>query len=615
MRNLIPILLALFAFCASTDYVSAQSNDEQLAAHYYQEGDYEKASMYYNRLYDQSGSVQHYQYLLRCMIELKQWKDGEKLVKRQMRRDPRNLIYYVDLGTLHTAAEDPGAAKEQYERAIKEITANQAQITTLADAFIEKKELDFAVACYRKGLKLLNNDYYFNFQIATVQGMQGDHESMISTYLDLVGENDRYLETVQTALNRSLNFQEDDARAELLRTQLLRRVQKQPNKLIFSNMLIWLFIQKKDFNAAYVQTKALDKRENGHGKRVRELGALCASNHEYGVAVKCYEYVVELGEYGHYYQASKIELLDVMNQKITNSNYTQEDLLQLETKYLEAIDELGKSAGTADLMKQVAHLQAFYLKKEDDAIGMLREVLALPGLNNIAVAQSKLELGDVLLLNGDIWDASLYYMQVDRAFKHDVMGHEAKFRNARISFFTGDFEWAQTQLDVLKASTSKLIANDAMNLSLLITDNLNLDTTPRAMNLYAQADLLVFQNRFDEALEYMDTITSEYPGHSLTDEIMFQKYKIERRRQNWEKASEYLQRIVTFHGDDILGDDATFRLAQLYDFVIKDEAKAEEFYKKLLLDYPGSLYVVEARKRYRALQGETFNDGTIIEIE
>jgi len=599
----------------SATSVVGQASDEQLAAHYYQEGDFEKAQLYYERLYNTSGSANHYDYFLTCLIELENYKEAEKLIKKQMRREPINMVYYVDMGQLYKVSGEEGKAKQQYEKGVKELTANQKQITDLATAFLEAELNSYAVECYEKGLKLLNNDFYFRLQIATVKGADGDYEGMIVTYLDLVGENERYLQTVQNNLNRTLNFLEDTERADLLKTQLLKRIQKEPNRSIYADMLIWLFIQRKDFNAAYVQSKAIDRRENGQGERVMQIGDFCHSNREYDIAIKCYEHVVDLGRSSFNYHPAKIALLEVMNEKITNSNYTRNELVELESRYTETLGELGKTAGTSELLRNLAHLKAFYLDKTDEGVLLLREGLKIPGMSKMETARIKLELGDVLLLNGNIWDASIYYMQVDKAFKHDVIGHEAKFRNSRISFYSGDFEWAQTQLNVLKASTSKLIANDAMNLSLLITDNLNLDTTYRSMNLYAQADLLVFQNKYDEALEYMDSITREFPGHSLSDEILYQKYTIERKRQQWEKAADFLQQIITFHGDDILADDATYELAQLYDYILKDKEKAMENYEKLLMDYPGSLFAVDARKRYRTLRGDSFNDGTIKEIE
>ncbi len=586
-------------------FADAQSvNDEQLAVQYFQKGEFELAVMYYERLYEKSRSPVYYEYYYRCLVALERFKEAEKLAKRQMRRDPGNLTYYVDLGTLFKAMGNENKATQQFVKAIKALTPDHKQITDLANAFIEKNEPDQALACYQKGKKLLKNNYDFNFDIATVMGIKGDYEGMVDVYLDLLLKSERYLQGVQTALDRTLDLQDNEAQSKLLKDQLLRYIRKYPQKTIFSEMLIWLFVQKKQFNAAFIQTKALDKREKDEGERVLNLGRLCRSNFEYDIAVKCFRYVIEKGPLSPNYTPAKMEWLETMHQKITKGNYTPEELTSLESSYTSTLKELGKTAKTALLMRRLAHLKAFYLDHKPEAIALLEHTLKLPGMSRNNIAETKLELGDILVLNGQIWDASLYYSQVDHDFKNDMPGHEAKYRNAKISFYTGNFIWAQAQLDILKTSTSKLISNDAMDLSLLITDNLNLDTTSEAMSMYAKADLLLFQNQFDPSVAIMDSILTAYPGHALSDEIIFQKYRIAHRKQQFEAAARHLKTILAAHGHDILGDDAAFYLGELYQLALHDDAKAIEYYEKLLTDYPGSLYVVEARERYRQLKGD-----------
>jgi tetratricopeptide (TPR) repeat protein len=230
--------------------------------------------------------------------------------------------------------------------------------------------------------------------------------------------------------------------------------------------------------------------------------------------------------------------------------------------------------------------------------------LALGGVNGKTLAEIKLELGDVLLFQNKIWEASLLFSQIDLDFKDDVLGHEAKFRNAKISFYTGDFEWAQGQLDVLKASTSKLISNNAMQLSLLITDNFNMDTIPLPMMQYARAELLAYQNQFSQCFQTLDSITNAFPGHSLTDEILFTKANIYRKQGNFEKAMELYTELVNVHFEGIFADDALFAMAEIEEKHYKDLAKAQTHYERLLTDFPGSLFVIDARKRFRALKGD-----------
>ncbi|MBL4656662.1 MAG: tetratricopeptide repeat protein [Flavobacteriales bacterium] len=392
-----------------------------------------------------------------------------------------------------------------------------------------------------------------------------------------------------------------------LRSELIKRVQKYPTEIIIAEMLIWYYVQLEDFAGALVQAEALDRRRNEDGDRIIKLGLLAVSSHDYIAAINCFEYVIAKGENSRYYIIARRELLSTFNKKITSEDYTQEDLEQLEASYKAAIKELGKSQSMVAIMRGLAHLQAFYLYNTPDAIILLEEIIAMHGVHGKDKARCKLELADILVLKGFVWDASLFYSQIDKAFKNDPLGHEAKFRNARLFYYTGEFEWAQTQLDVLKASTSKLIANDAMELSLLITDNTILDTTTEALLLFASAELKAFQNKDDSAIMILTSIEDSFPSHTLIDDIHFKKAEIYEQNRKYEKSIAELAIILENHAYDIHADDALFMMADLYERKLENREKAMELYERMLTDYPGSLYVVESRKRFRNLRGDKLN--------
>ena len=270
--------------------------------------------------------------------------------------------------------------------------------------------------------------------------------------------------------------------------------------------------------------------------------------------------------------------------------------------YAASIRDLGVRSETAIMLKNQAHILAFFLDRGDEAMAIMEDVLSIAGLNSRVAAACKLELGDVYVFEDLVWDASLIFSQIILDFKDDPLGHEAKYRNARISYYTGDFAWAQTQLNALKASTSKLISNDAINLSLLITDNFNLDTIVEPMEMYARADLLIMQRRYGEAVSTLDTLVEAWPGHALEDEILMLKGDLALKNGDVEEALTYYQEVADLHFDDITGDDALYKLAVIYDQIVNDLVVAEELYEKLIFEFSGSLHVIEARKRYRELK-------------
>lgn len=601
-------ILFLFTFAFLHLNTSAQTNtDLQLAQQFYDNKEFDKALDYYEKLYNKVSSEEFYTPYLNCLLELKEFKTAEKVIKKQIKRNPERPDLFIDLGTVYERAEDSGKAKNTWELAIKSIKHDD-QVFIVAKAFIAIKQYDYAILTYLRGRKMAENDYPFSFELADVYAIKGDKMAMINEYLDVLESQDSYIQSVQNALQTSFGNEADSKQNELLKGELLKRIAKNPDKTILSELLIWMQIQQKDFEGAFIQAKALDKRKKEDGNRIMNLAKLCTQNESYDVAVKAYQYVISKGPDNFFYANARMELLDVSYQKIVlKGNYNLIDLTELEKNYQITITELGKSANTAPLLKKLAHLQAFYLNKPADAITLLEEAISLPQLALPIQAECKLELADILLMTGDIWEASLRYSQVEKSFKYDAIGQEAKFRNARISYYTGDFMWAQAQLDVLKGATAKLIANDAMDLSLLISDALAIDTNIAPLMIFSRADLLAFQNKDEQAKITLDSINTLFPNHALADDILYRKAQIELKHARYTEAAAYYDTIVKNYGDDILGDDALFKLAGLNENQFKNLDKAKELYQQLLIKYPGSLYVVEARKRFRKLRGDSFN--------
>ena len=595
------IIIIMFAFF--TQVLKAQNNtDKKLAAQYYGNEEYDKAVIYYEKLFNKFHSDNDYTRLLSCYEQLKEYKNAEKLIKKQTKRFKYRLNFYVDLGSLYEVTEQYSKAKQAYEKALKLLQPDHNQVMELANAFLKQKKNEYGIKTYLKGRKMMKGGYPYNFELAEAYSLQGNTEAMLNEYLEVLSVQESYLQSVQNALQTALDPDEDGKKKELLKIMLLKKIQKNADKKVYSEMLIWLFIQEKNYYGAFIQAKAIDKRNKEYGKRLIALAELSVANQDYDVAIKCYEYVIAKGSKNFYYVSSKIELVKIYNKKIiTANNYTKEDLLTLENVYITTINDLGRSARTLPLLTGLAHLQAFYMGKPAEAIFLLTEVIDLPRAKPIEAAQCKIELADIYLFTGEIWEASLLYSQVEKAFKYDRMGEIAKFKNAKISFYTGDFSWAKAQLDVLKASTSKLIANDAMQLSILITDNIGIDTTKAPLILFAQADLLAFQNKNEEAMYLLDTLIKGYPYHTIADDVLYKRFEINYSQKKYEAAAQNLEDLVANYATDILGDDATYQLALLYDNKLNDKDMATKYFKKVLFDYQSSVFVVGARKRYREL--------------
>jgi tetratricopeptide (TPR) repeat protein len=383
-------------------------------------------------------------------------------------------------------------------------------------------------------------------------------------------------------------------------------MQKDPSGTLYPELLIWVYILENDFESALTQSKALDKRLDENGTRIFKLAQMALNEKQYDEAILCFEYITkEKGKSCYYYIESKQQLLATRLTMLTAGfNYTKDEIKILENEYETFLDEFGKSKKTAYIMQELAQLEAFYLNNLPKSIKIMEELIAIPMLDRNLLADSKIKLGDFYLMLGEIWEASLYYSQVDKEMKDAPLGEMARYKNAKLSYYKGDFEWAQDQLDVLKGSTSELISNDAIDVSVFIMEHLNLDTGATSMRFFAEADLLLFQNRFDEAFDKMDSLLVKFPTHGLGDDVYYAKAKIFIRKRQFDKALELLGKITEEYKDGILIDNALFKMAEIQETELKNKTKAMELYEKILMDFSGSTFTVEARKRFRKLRGD-----------
>jgi len=602
MKNFLFLFLVLFSFTC----FSQEGTEQQLAQYYYGNGEFDKAVSYYERIFAKDGNKFNFNRYYECLMKTNNTKEAEKLVKKQISIYRGEYEYKVLLGEFYEKTNEVEKANKLYDDLVDDLNEAPSSIVEVYTAFKSKGKSDFAYKTLVKGRKVLKNDFPLNMYFAEYYASIGQSENMINEYLDLLDKESSYQGVIQAMLSKQIDFTQDSVKEyEILRVKLLEKVQKKPNETVYSEMLIWLLIQKRNFNAALVQVQAMDKRKDEEGNRVYELGVICVENKEYETARKAFQYVIQLGDQKMYYYQAESALLNTRFLEVTtNRNYSKEELDATVLEYQNFLARVGKRRSSLSLILEMAHIQAFHSNQAPAAITSLEETLKIPGLTDVERAEVKMKLADVLVLKGDIWEASLFYMQIDKDFKFEPIGHEAKFKNARIFYYDGEFDFAQSQLSVLKESTTKLISNDALELSLLITDNFGIDSNFTAMTWFANADLLVEQHRFEEAFILFDSITGTFAYHSLSDEILLKKAAAFQLQGKWTEAVVFLEKLVKYHAEDILADDALFQLGDIYENHLDDKEKAAEFYKKILFEYKGSLHGVEARKRFRALRGD-----------
>lgn len=591
----------LFLPFLSVGQVNEIQNMSVLASQYYQNKEFSKAAEMYGQLYALTKSEGYFNIYLDCLMGIPDYEKAEKEIRRGIRGSSADAYWYVQWGFLKKAQGQASESQKMYEKAISVISDNPAEFQVLANQFISRREFEFAEKVYLKGRA--GNPVLFNYELARVYYYLRNYDQMLKEYLEWMKLKDTNIELVKSNLQSVLSVDNDQEISRQLKNYLLKRIQEEPAQLGFTRLLIWLFVQDKNFAAATRQAIALDRRTGLEDNNIFGLASVSASNRNYDEAVKAYDYLIGKGQKSEFYRLAIMQRMQMYYDRFVDAGI--QDITkasELKDQFAQTLAVVGKIPETIPLTIQFAHLLSFFLNQPDEAIKVLNEGLTVKGINAQQVWAIKEELSDVYVYSGDLWEAVITYSQVIEANKSNLLGDDVKFKKAKLGYYMGNFSWAKAQLDALRASTSKLIANDAMELSLFISENMEDDSLAAPLQMFARADLHLFRNHFTEAMTTLDSVSRLYSFHSLADDVNFRKATISQKQGKYEEAARLLESIVKDNSWEMLADDALIQLASIYETRLNRKPEAMELYKKLMTDYPGSVYVVEARNEYRRLQ-------------
>lgn len=589
------ILLILFFFLNFISGCFAQS--ESLARNFFEQGEFEKALKTYEALV--KGNPQNIRYffgVVESQQQLENFDKAEELLRDRLNNSANNPTLLIELGHNYELQEQQKKAEQFYNEALAAVEGRPNYAFSIARTFEKYNLLDKAAATYEKAM-VLSEDQNYNLQLARIYGEQGKTEKMFANYLELIEANPDFFNIANREFGKYIS---EDASAEantIFRKLLLTKLQENP-KLLYNKMLSWLFVQEKKYSRAFSQEKAIYKRGGKTLQNLLTLAVTARKEEDFEAAQKIVEYVIS--------QSNSENLILQGNQFLLNIQVEQETgeaAVEITKKYEALLEQFGTGIKTLALQIDFANFLAFKKGEKERGASLLKE---LSGKTNsdFNKAMVKLALADILVLQEKFNEALIYYSQVQNLVKNDKISQNARFKVAKTSYFKGDFEWAKQQLDVLKSSTSQLIANDAMELSLLIEDNTIEDTTQVALKKYARADLFAFQEQNVEAIKLLENILKEHKGEKIEDEALLKQAKLFEKTGEFEKAAGNYQQIIKFFKTDILADNAYFYLAELYANELNDPEKAKAAYEEIIFNFADSIYFVEARKKFRSLRGD-----------
>jgi|SRR5690554_3640978 len=593
MRN---FLLILILFVSTASF----SQSDALAKNYFEQGEFEKALRIYEKLSDQNPyRMDFFLGMVEANQQLENFSKVESLLKEKLNGSRNYPQLYVELGYNYSLQNKTELAVENYNKAIETLDLNPNFAYNVGAAFQKYSLLDEAVATYEKGMRL-NDKMDFHTQMARIYGEQGQLEKMFDSYIKIIERNLSFKSSAQRYFSQYITEDSNNDANQILRRILLQRSQQNPD-VLYNELLSWLFIQQKEYKKAFVQEKAIYKRLGAELRGITELAYIAIADEDYVSGREIVSYLIE----NSFTPQSRLQGNQILMQMAVKTA-TPKEFADIEKKFESLFEEFGRGRETYLLQIDYNHFLAFQNNKKEQAIKNLKDLAKEP-LSAYQEARVKMELADILVFDEKFNEALIYYSQIQKKVQSDVLAQEARFKVARTSYFKGDFDWAQVQLDVLKKSTSQLIANDAMELSLLISDNTIEDSTQTALKKYARADLLAFQDKNSEAILVLDDILTTHKGEKIEDEALFKQGKIFEKIGEYSKAESNYLKIIEFYSDDILADDAHYHLAKIYEEKLDLPVKAKEHYEAIIFNYADSIYFIEARKKYRTLRGDAIN--------
>jgi tetratricopeptide (TPR) repeat protein len=596
--------LLIILFCAFFSFLS-NAQEMEIGVEYFKAKEYTKAKAVFEKLArDKDKASQIHEYYYKTLVALKDFKEAEKFCKRQIKSEKTNSSYLVDLGELYLRQEQLEEAQKQFDLAINIAKSDERESQKLANYFYNLDKTDLAVNTLLASRAYLGSPILYGNLLGKFFKASGNTAMMINEYL-IFAEAEGNLDYFKTVIQDEIKTEKDLAILEKL---LYEKVQKFPDSPFYTEVLISYLVNQKQFFKAFLQARALDKRMKYNGSNVYELSFLARQNKDFVNAGKMLEYMAKEYPQNEEYPAVR-RLLISCKEEVIKSTYPvdPQDIRLLITEYDKLITELGFNQRTSEAMKNKANLYAFYLNEKDTAITILQQAIKLGKNDPNFISRCKLDLGDIQILNSDFWEATLTYQQVEKAEKDSPTAYDAKLRNAKLNFYKGDFELAEDILDILKKATTREIANDAMELSLLIRDNTGQDSTEAAMKCYAAAELLIFQNKYDQAIDSLSSIINKFQSDGLVDDALFKRANSYLKQTKTDLAVADLKLLSEKYGTDVLADDATFLLAVITEEKLKDRDTAMQLYQNILKNFPGSIYTVESRNRFRALRGDAIN--------
>ncbi len=604
MKYLLFFIPLFFSLTVSLAQINQGQSKAQLASSFFRDKEYAKAAPLYLELFETTKMNYYFDNYVNCLVQNGEYDEAEKAIKKQLRKG-KNTGLQITLGSVYKQKGDIDKATDTFDEILEKLEKNEGAVISVANDFFNIREYDYAEKTYLRGRQIFDDGQLFRSNIAMIYAYTRNYAKMMDEYFLMLKDDENQLPNVEGRINSLLQYDFDNSLRILVKKEILKKIQEDPNRVIYNRFLIWLLVQEQNFEQALNQSIALDRRTKTEETDILNFSKSAAQNNLFDVALKGLDYLSSRKPSISNVEQVQREIVTIEYRKFVSlpqSQRTNSELLL--QKFQTILNQSGYTAQNSEFICDYAHFLAFYLNRVDRAYEVLDSALNIRELDNAKRSNLKIELADINVFDDNLWGATLIYAQIIDSNKENPIGNDVKLKKAKLGFYLGDIKWAKAQVDALKASTSKLTANDAMELSLLISEYYDMDTIEEPIQLFARGDLLVFQNKDSQAIATYDSVNIKYPGHSLNDRILMRKAQISEKNFQFDNAIALYSDVLENYPASTSADDALYKMALLYELQFKNVEKAQELYKQILLSYPGSIFVSDSRNRYRILRGD-----------
>jgi tetratricopeptide (TPR) repeat protein len=613
MKKII-ILLQFLLFC---NLFAQDPNDMsmlRLGQQYEKYGEIEKAHQIYEKLYNKNPN--HYDFFnsYRNILEYsKKYEDANSVIQNWLNTWQNDYTQLTNYGINLFRLGNEHGGNLKIQEALKMNLNNIQVYRSVADLLLNARYYDKALEVYFQARKIDPNSCII--EISSIYIFQERYEEAINEYLKLININGAQFSYVQSIIVSHFNNKDFLDKAA---TVIEAALKNNANNTSYYQLLTWIYNEQKRYDDSFNLYTRIEKIKNSGGADMYSFSDMAFREKYFEVASKGFKYIIDNYKNSPYLQLARLGYAKSF-EEISNLKYT-EQLNKSDKKYVLPLSEVipfysgsvqmyedilkdfPKSPHSAEILFRIGEIKYKKYADLDGAINSFKEIINNYS-NNPFNINALLALSDVYFLQNKIQESAKYLDNVKvNSFAQQKQKDLANFKTAKLLYFDSKFDSTLSLLLELGKNFMSDYSNDAFLLMNFIQDNKKNKLLP----IFAKAEMLESQKKLSEALAlYNEIAFTNDENNSLADEAFLKMGLIQKQIFFFEEAQKSFSTIIDRFPESLLVDKVLFLLGELYQNDLKDKNKAILSHEKILIEFPNSMYLNEARKRLRSLKEES----------